>query len=100
MLYQLAGGIMLYSAHESAGDQFLTFEAVKSVFIQPIPQRNGQVQFQIMRADKNPWQPKRIYVPWSAVMMYHEIEDTQLMASIKSELAGLALPPQGLKLVN
>ena len=53
-----------------------------------------------MRADKTPFQPTKLDIPWSAVLMVHDVGDLQLLASIKSELSGLTLPPSGLHVVN
>lgn len=100
MLYQLAGGLMLYSATERVSETTVSFEARESVFLQPVQGKGGKVDFQIVRADKTPWKMATLHVPWHGILMYHDCDDAELLASIKSELTGLTLPPSGLHVVG
>ena len=84
-LYQLVGGLSIYGAPR--GSNPLVFDATKAVFIAP-DQRGTKIQ----RADKGGAKPTTVYVPVTAVVLYHDVTDPELLAAIGSELSGLVLP--------
>ena len=93
MIFQLTGGMVLYSetAVRQDGD-VMVFKARETCLITVSPPRNGQAQFQIQRADKSPYKAAEITVPWREVVLMHDVTDPSMLASIKSELSGLIIP--------
>lgn len=92
MIWQLTGGMILYSETPKRDHDVMRFKARETCFLVGQPQRGGDTKLQIQRADKIPWKMTELTVPMSAIAMFHDCTDQSILASIRSEMSGLIIP--------
>lgn len=87
---------MLYSETETVSDRFIEFVSRETCFLQA----DAKGQLHIQRADKTMWGMPAITTPWTSVVMFHQVKNPELLASIHSEMSGLVVPKSGLRIAN